>query len=299
MWHFISDHVSQAKHREFICDSVKPLHQQHECASYQIRSGDQRYFAKIRTGTHQKSERDTAQLHAEADSLNALRCSDSFKVPEVICVGWCDEETVSYEYLILEFVGFKPPSNALWKHAGEALATLHKHPPKGTTDYGWPTDNWVGSTPQFNKTNAHWRDFYFNQRLKPLLDALHAQDKLRELSLEDAFELTHVLHSHQPTPCLLHGDLWRGNLGFTRSHVVVFDPAVYVGDREIDLAMARLFQGFASSFFEAYAATWPLNEGVERRLPLYQLYPMLNHLLLFGDTYRAQVLALLEECRAH
>jgi protein-ribulosamine 3-kinase len=103
-----------------------------------------------------------------------------------------------------------------------------------------------------------------------------------------------LLEGHEPAPSLVHGDLWSGNAGFLPDGVpVMFDPAVYYGDREADLAMSELFGGFAAEFYAAYNAAWPLASGYEQRKPLYNLYHLLNHLNLFGGGYLAQVRAAL------
>src|SRR3954466_8526532 len=118
-----------------------------------------------------------------------------------------------------------------------------------------------------------------------------------ELALRNGFRIESpdgfLLKNHAPTPSLLHGDLWSGNAGFTAEGPVVFDPAVYYGDREADLAMTELFGGFRPEFYAAYQASFPIAEGYERRKHLYNLYHLLNHLNLFGSGYAAQVEATL------
>jgi fructosamine-3-kinase len=106
-------------------------------------------------------------------------------------------------------------------------------------------------------------------------------------------KLDRMLEGHEPQPSLLHGDLWSGNVGFTAEGPVVFDPAVYYGDREADLAMTELFGGFPREFYEAYNEVYPLSAGYEERKHLYNLYHLLNHLNLFGGGYLGQVKATL------
>jgi fructosamine-3-kinase len=99
---------------------------------------------------------------------------------------------------------------------------------------------------------------------------------------------------HRPRPSLLHGDLWSGNAGVDRGGTpVIFDPAVYYGDRETDLAMTELFGGFPGQFYEAYVETWPLEPGYEVRKILYNLYHVLNHLNIFGSGYLHQARTML------
>jgi fructosamine-3-kinase len=114
-----------------------------------------------------------------------------------------------------------------------------------------------------------------------------------ELAGKHGFDLAlpclKLLEGHKPQPSLLHGDLWGGNAGFTAEGPVLFDPAVYYGDREADLAMTELFGGFPQEFYSSYNKIWPLDDGYERRKHLYNLYHLLNHLNLFGSSYLAQV----------
>jgi fructosamine-3-kinase len=112
-------------------------------------------------------------------------------------------------------------------------------------------------------------------------------------------QLDALFRGHRPLPSLLHGDLWGGNWAADESgNPVVFDPAVYFGDREADLAMTRLFGGFGRAFYDAYESAWPLEAGAELRFDLYNLYHVLNHLNLFGGGYRAQAEALIDRLLA-
>jgi protein-ribulosamine 3-kinase len=137
------------------------------------------------------------------------------------------------------------------------------------------------------------RDF---ARLGRMLAAVHKQTAARFGWHRDNFigaSPLGILEDYAAKPSLLHGDLWSGNAGFTAEGPVVFDPAVYYGDREADLAMAELFGGFPREFYRAYAESFPLEEGYERRKTLYKLYHLLNHLNLFGGGYLGQVKAAL------
>ena len=159
------------------------------------------------------------------------------------------------------------------------LAEAHRNPGKR---FGWSRDNYIGSTPQANGWCENWAGFWRERRLKPQL----------ELAKRNGFDLRFdedLLKNHSPQPALLHGDLWSGNAGFTTHGPVVFDPAVYYGDREADLAMTELFGGFPRAFYEAYEETYPLDEGYRARKHLYNLYHLLNHLNLFGAGYLSQV----------
>jgi len=166
------------------------------------------------------------------------------------------------------------------------LAAAHR---KAGPRFGWPRDNYIGATPQENAPCAGWAEFWRHRRLEPQL-ALANRNGYRV----EAPPVWRLLEGHEPVASLLHGDLWSGNAGFLADGApVVFDPAVYYGDREADLAMTELFGGFAEEFYAAYSEAWPLDEGYKLRKQLYNLYHLLNHLNLFGGGYLGQVRATL------
>lgn len=164
------------------------------------------------------------------------------------------------------------------------LATLHR---STGPRYGWQKDNWIGLAPQPNAWSDDWAQFFVEYRLAP-------QARRAGIALPDVKRL---LEDHHPAPSLLHGDLWSGNVGFTPEGPVLFDPAVYYGDREADLAMTELFGGFAPAFYAAYREALPLPEGYELRKHVYNVYHLLNHLNLFGSGYLPQVQGVLRLLR--
>lgn len=175
-----------------------------------------------------------------------------------------------------------------WPALARMLAALHRHTAER---YGWDGDNWIGLAPQKNGWGDDWPRFFLEKRLQPQIE--WAASKGFRIATPDVKELL----GHHPVPSLLHGDLWRGNAGFTPEGPVLFDPAVYYGDREADLAMTELFGGFPREFYASYAAELPLAPGYEKRRDLYNLYHVLNHLNLFGAGYLAQAKALLARLR--
>ena len=210
---------------------------------------------------------------AEADGLAALRLA-GMRAPEAFSNGIVKGQA----YLVMEYLelGGRKDFAAL----GRMLAAAHRKPgPR----FGWRRNNYIGATPQQNGWSDDWSGFWMERRLRPQV----------ELALRNGFKINlppiSALKGHEPKPSLLHGDLWSGNAGFTADGPVVFDPAVYYGDREADLAMTELFGGFPREFYEAYDEVWPLEEGYERRKPMYNLYHLLNHLNLFGGGYLGQV----------
>lgn len=177
-----------------------------------------------------------------------------------------------------------------WSSLGAALARLHRRSlTQGPTGFGWGTDNFIGSGVQCNGWADSWGTFFAERRLAPQL-AWAAANGLKLVGAAELLEqVPGWLDGHGAAPCLVHGDLWSGNAGVLQDGTgCLFDPAVHRGDREVDLAMARLFGGFSAAFFEGYEGEWPLPAGHRQRVPLYNLYHLLNHANLFGGGYGAQ-----------
>ncbi|HEX5789100.1 MAG TPA: fructosamine kinase family protein [Woeseiaceae bacterium] len=234
---------------------------------------------------------DLARFEAEAEGLNELAAAEALRVPEVYGVG----TDAGGAYIEMERLDLAAPDPDGERRFGAQLAALHRV----TADaFGWHRDNWIGGSPQPNPRSLDWPAFFREHRLEFQL-ALAAKQgyrgELETLGRALASGLDALFGSYRPVPSLLHGDLWAGNWGMAHGHPVVFDPAVYYGDRETDLAMTRLFGGFGRAFYAAYEETWPLAAGWERRVALYQLYHVLNHLNLFGGAYHGQALMLLRE----
>jgi protein-ribulosamine 3-kinase len=223
--------------------------------------------ARLATEVFRKAGGDAAMYAAEFEGLQALRAA-GVRAPEPYLHG---DAFIEMERLDL---GARPD----WPALARMLAKLHRH---AAPRFGWATDNWIGLAPQRNGWRDDWVEFFREFRLRPQCE--RAGLALPNLDYGKLFE------GHKPSPSLLHGDLWRGNVGFTAQGPVLFDPAVYYGDREADLAMSELFGGFPQPFYAAYNAEYPLEGGYSVRKHLYNLYHLLNHLNLFGPGYRAQV----------
>lgn len=222
---------------------------------------------------------------AEAEGLAALAAAGA-PVPRVIAVGERSGEA------FIEMQRLNLAGRANWPALARALAALHRTsntPPR----FGWAADNWIGLAPQANGWCDDWSTFWFEKRLAP--QAARAAQAGFGVDLDAFYGL---LAAHRPPPSLLHGDLWHGNIGFTPAGPVLYDPAVYYGDREADLAMTELFGGFPPAFYAAYDASWPLDAGYAVRKDLYNLYHVLNHLNLFGTGYLRQAQALAQRLAA-
>jgi fructosamine-3-kinase len=182
---------------------------------------------------------------------------------------------------------------------GQALASLHA---MTGAAYGLERDNAIGATLQPNGRADNWVAFWRERRLGFQLD-LAAKNGYGGRLLERGRRLLDAIPvffvNYHPQPSLLHGDLWGGNRAMLADGTpVVYDPAVYYGDREADLAMTQLFGGFGPRFYAAYDEAWPPDDGRAARCDLYDLYHMLNHLNLFGSGYRAQAESMIDRLLA-
>ena len=245
---------------------------------------DARYFAKL------NEARFAASFAAEADGLLALGAA-GMRVPRPIVQGTAEGRA----FLVLEFLALGEGSDAAHRELGRRLARQHGH--RGP-HFGWARDNFIGLTPQANPPSASWIEFWQTQRLAPQLALARAKGydgRLQSLGGQTVDAVPILLAAHEATPALLHGDLWTGNAAFLPNGTpVVFDPAVYYGDPEADLAMTELFGGFPESFYEGYREVRPIADGYRMRRVLYNLYHVLNHLNLFGAGYRAQAERMME-----
>lgn len=237
----------------------------------------------------------TEMFAAETEGLAELARNPELRIPAVITQGIAGD----HAYLVLEYIAFGRGSTESAAQLGRGLAAQHRIT---APSFGWQRDNTIGSTPQPNPWAANWIAFYRDQRLGFQLELAQRNGASASLlcageQLQDA--LPRFFVDYTPQPSLLHGDLWGGNWG-TDEHgtPVLFDPAVYYGDREADLAMTELFGGFPSDFYAAYNEAFPLDPGYRQRKDLYNLYHILNHFNLFGGGYADQALRMTERLLA-
>ena len=244
-----------------------------------LASGDERHFVKLACGSY------AAMLDCEAEGLRALRGTEALRLPDVRASGVAE----SVAFLVLEWLDLRPLADAA--ALGRALARLHAStPPRGNNRerFGWNRDNWIGGSAQANAWTDDWATFFRDMRLRPQFERAFGNGFLDLVPDAERLlvEVPRLLAGHAPAPSLVHGDLWSGNAGALPSgEPVVFDPAVYVGDAEVDVAMTELFGGFGRQFHVAYNALRPARPGYATRREIYNLYHLLNHLNLFGATY--------------
>ena len=222
----------------------------------------------------------------EAHGLHELRKSKSLQVPDVFQVL----EGNQHQFLILDWLTqSNNPNSDNWYQAGFDLAQMHL---KTQETYGFKEWNYIGSIRQENNEKTTWAEFFATQRIEPIYQQAREKGYFSAGTTSLIHKLLDKVDNLFPIeqPALLHGDLWNGNMMFnTNNEASIYDPAVYFGHREMDIAMTKLFGGFDDAFYLGYNACYPLEKGWEERLQLGQLYPLLIHVLLFGGGYVGQV----------
>jgi fructosamine-3-kinase len=258
-----------------------------EC--YRVAGGGRLFFVKLNAAARQ------AMFAAEAAGLAEIAATATIRVPAPVCWGSNENDA----WLVLEHIEFGDPATHGMARLGEALAALHRVTAR---KFGWAGGNAIGATPQVNTQNRDWVEFWRDCRLNYQL-ALAAANAAPASLLRKGARLARGFGSLfggcTVKPALLHGDLWGGNAAFDRAGApVVFDPAVYYGHREADLAMTELFGGFSADFYAAYRGAFALDAGYDVRKQLYNLYHVLNHYNLFGGAYAAQAETLIDRLLA-
>jgi protein-ribulosamine 3-kinase len=228
---------------------------------------------------------------AEAKGLDKLRAVSALNIPGVIWSG----ESAGDQYLVLSLVNAGKRRSDYWELLGQGLADLHRIT---SPSFGLDYDNYIGSLNQSNKAAKSWIDFFVRERIERQLILAEGNGRIPD-SIRKKFE---TLYKKLPTivtdepPSLIHGDLWSGNVMVNEKGCpALIDPAVSFGHREADLAMTRLFGGFHQSFYDSYSNEFPTEPGLENRIEIYTLYPLLVHVNLFGGSYLNQVNAILRK----
>ena len=228
-------------------------------------------------------DRTSDQFEAESIGLTLLHKAHCLRVPEVIAQSIYQ----GCSYLLMEYVAPGSKKTGFWEEFGTKLAQQHRHL-ADNSHYGLDHDNYIGSLHQYNAPNADWIAFFIEQRLEKQL-ALASENGWASKDLIDRFQILYPqlpeLLSMEP-PSLLHGDLWSGNfIVDDAGSAVLIDPAVYYGNREIEIAFTQMFGGFEPPFYQSYQESWPLAPGFQERAAIYNLYPLLVHVNLFGSSY--------------
>jgi fructosamine-3-kinase len=227
---------------------------------------------------------------SEAAGLRALRATGSeLRIPEVLVARTPSAGRPAC--IVMEYLPPRASQPGDQAALGRGLAAIHAGVAQ---EFGFPLTTYCGPTPQDNRPSGSWPEFYAERRLRPLLARLEAERRLgrRELGvLERLVERLPSLLGHGPRPALIHGDLWSGNVLATTLGPALVDPACAACDAEMEFGISTLFGGFSERFFAAYQEARPLPSGWRERNPLYQLYHLLNHHLIFGGHYGSEALA--------
>lgn len=283
MWQAIAEHINSELDTDFTIEQKHQLSGGSINLAWRISGNGQDFFVKL----NQREQLE--QFETEMLSLQCLQQMHCIRVPSPVCFG----QTVDKAFLVLEYINLHGESVAGWHNLAQQLALLHKQHDQAM--YGFDWDTALGKTAQPNNWQSNWSSFFSEQRLGWLLQLLLEQgfgfgniDYLVEQSRQR-------LHHYQPAPSLLHGDLWRGNVGFNGDSPAVFDPASYYGDRETDLAYTALFGRFPDEFYQSYNAFYALDSGFTERKDLYNLYHVLNHAYLFRGAYLVQAQEMIKQ----
>ncbi len=278
-WNGLAQQISTAIGRSCIIRQCERLGGGCINQAWKISDGGYPFFVKTNTATG------VSMFEAEAAGLVELAATATVRVPTPICYGAIADRA----YLVLEYLPLGDCGISAMESLGRNLAAMHRLQQPW---YGWHRNNTIGLTHQPNERRSHWVSFWREQRLGFQLALARKNGSSRTLQQHGEqllVRLDELFEGHRFTPALLHGDLWGGNVGCTiDGEPVIFDPAVYYGDREADLAMTELFGGFSSVFYAAYRESFPLEAGYPQRRILYNIYHILNHFNLFGGHYGAQ-----------
>lgn len=254
--------------------------------AYQLETDAGLFFIKLNG-----AKRYPGMFKKEEKGIHTLAASGVISLPEVIVSG----EDADTAFLILHFIRSRKRQPHFWDDFGGRLAALHRqtHP-----HFGLDYDNYIGSLHQSNTRHDTWTDFFREERLEAQLRLARDKGRLgREVvsRFENFYGKLDEIFPVEP-PALIHGDLWGGNYMVGEDGLVVLiDPAVYYGHREMDLAMSRLFGGFDAKFYEGYQRNYPLEPGWQQRLSYCNLYPLLVHLNLFGGAYLGSIQSILKQ----
>ncbi|WMN06416.1 fructosamine kinase family protein [Marivirga arenosa] len=275
---FISD-FHQASVNNFITVGGGSINE-----AYKYSLNDTSYFVKFNNQIE-------GIIEKEVEALNAIDNLNCIATPQIICF----KKLNGYEILILEFINSGIKSHQSWENFGRQLANMHKEP---APFYGWEENNFIGALEQSNKPQDNFRDFFIHQRLSPQLGLAKKKNLLsrNELKLFDKLFLNLPSILPDTKPSLVHGDLWSGNFIIGENdRPYLIDPAVHYSFREIDLAFTHLFGGFDSTFYDSYQNQYRLEPNFNERIDLYNLYPLLVHLNLFGTGYYHSVISSLKK----
>lgn len=277
MWDQIAAHISRAINKDFQPTHCRPVSGGSINQAYSLKDGDRIYFVKL----NQANWLD--MFEAEALGLQQIDSTRTIRVPQPVCWGIAGDSA----YIVLEWLDLGYGDRQAWDKMGHNLACMHRV--ISNNGFGWERNNTIGSTPQINTWTDSWVSFFTKYRLGYQFRLANWRGGRFPQQDQLLAAVPSILAGHEPQPSLVHGDLWTGNAAITsQGEPVLFDPAIYFGDREVDLAMSQLFGSFPPNFYRAYNQAFPLEPDYEYRKTLYNLYHILNHFNLFGGSYEYQ-----------
>ncbi|BAU09545.1 hypothetical protein LEP3755_00160 [Leptolyngbya sp. NIES-3755] len=284
MWTQIDAQISQAISQSFESCDRRSVGGGCINQGYRISDGTLTFFVKLNRADQ------LAMFEAEVIGLQHMREAEAIRIPKPICTGISE----SSAYIVLEWLDLGRGSSQAWADMGRNLARMHRY--QKSTAFGWERNNTIGSTPQINSWTSNWTDFFTQHRIGYQLE-LGARNGGRFRNGARLLDrIPELLANHEPKPSIVHGDLWSGNAAVMQSgEPVIFDPATYWGDREVDLAMTELFGGFPAEFYRGYEEIYPTDSGYKTRKTLYNLYHILNHFNLFGGSYESQANRMIDQ----
>ena len=254
--------------------------------AFSLQTNIGKYFIK-----YNSSSAFPGMFEKEAAGLKILADTKTLEIPEVIA----SVETEKYAYLLLQNIETNVSTHYFWNDFGTKLADLHRN----TNEYfGLDHDNYIGSLVQKNNLHPDFLIFFITQRIEHQLKEARNKGAFSQSETRYFDSLFSVLHNIIPVekPALIHGDLWSGNFMVNQNgSACLIDPAVYYGHREADLAMTQLFGGFQPEFYHAYNQAWPMEKDWQKRMDIFNLYPLLVHVNLFGGSYARQVLQIIRQ----
>lgn len=254
--------------------------------AFSLKTNVGKYFIKYNSASAYPG-----MFEQEASGLKILANTKTIEIPGVICSA----ETEEYAYLILQYIETGESPRTFWNDFGTKLADLHRN----TSEYfGLEHDNYIGSLVQINNPHPDFFSFFISERIEPQLKEARNKGAFSNSETRYFDSLFNTLPNIVPVekPALIHGDLWNGNYMVTADgSPCLIDPAVYFGHREADIAMTKLFGGFHSDFYGAYNQAWAMEKDWQKRIDIFNLYPLLVHVNLFGGSYVRQVLQIIRQ----
>lgn len=284
IWQTIQSEIQQATGTSFLISEKMPVSGGDINQAFRLIGDQKEYFVKLNGNEY------ADMFIQESTGLKALESANPFIIPKVVLYGVFQDQS----YLVLEYIPMHQQGDIA--DFAIALAKLHLNT---HAKFGFYNDNYIGKTPQINPFKNNWGKFFAEQRIGYQLDLLQQQNvakSLIEKGRQLAKNLPIYLNRHQPKPALVHGDLWQGNYAFNqKGQPMIFDPACYYADHEVDLAMLELFGYPGRAFFDAYSRVHKIEEGYSMRREIYNLYHILNHANLFGGHYFSQSEQIIEK----